>query len=171
MSYKSSNLNSYMYQRTDLFPQDPTCSSVHGSLTGVERIIKSLHSFCRRTTEIVKWNRIVRNVLLSAGQRHILTSALCISALIFITLLTDLLHTKSVGLASASRTSEATIQSSKSPVRTHKHTLTPRSNQPAQNKPIKVLKVFRTTTHCLQPCPPWSLHMCSLKRWKCSDVS
>ncbi len=55
---------------------------------------------------------------------HILTSALSISATIFKALLALFLHTNSMGLVSASHTSEATIQSSRSPERTHKHTHT-----------------------------------------------
>lgn len=52
---------------------------------------------------------------------HILTSALSIPATIFIVLLAPLLHTKSMGLVSASHTSEATTQSSRSPADKHTH--------------------------------------------------
>lgn len=54
---------------------------------------------------------------------HVLTSALSISATIFIAILAPLLHTNSMGLVSASHTSEATIQSSRSPGQPCKHTL------------------------------------------------
>lgn len=72
-----------------------------------------------------------RYVLQPQRNSSILTSALSIPATIFIALLAALLHTKSLGLVSASHTSEATIHSSRSPAQTHEHKLPLRCRQPA----------------------------------------
>lgn len=96
--------------------------------------------------------------MLGKRNNHSLTSALSISATIFIALLALLLHTKSMGLVSASHTSEATIQSSRSPGRTQKHTLKLRRHKPtcsAYNKSIKILtsKTFQAHYSLLNAMP------------------
>lgn len=71
----------------------------------------------RRKRETEMWRKCIYHMLRDS---HVLTSALCSSATIFIALLAALLHTKSMGLVSASHISEATIQSRSSPGQTHK---------------------------------------------------
>ncbi len=135
-----------MCQPTDLFLQDATWSSVQGSWTGVERVVEPLQPLCRggdmeesgdrgRTNRWTSERQTDGRLQVTTDrqedylqqekerQNQILTSALSISATIFMALLAPLLHTNSMGLVSASHTSEATIQSSRSPGRTHKHTL------------------------------------------------
>lgn len=78
--------------------------------------------------ETKMWRKCIYPLL---GDSYVLTSALCISATTFIALLAALLHTKSMGLVSASHITEATIQSSSSPGQTHKQVN-------LFNKPIKI---------------------------------
>lgn len=75
---------------------------------------------------------------------HILTSALSISATIFIALLAPLLHTNSMGLVSASHTSEATIQSSRSPGQQCNQTVKPRRHRPARSACDKCVSVLNS---------------------------
>lgn len=142
--------DSYMCQHTDLFSQDAAWSSVQGSWTGVEKVVEPIQSLCKGGNMDVTGDRSCINVDYSKTdwrgtsgnnrqtggfkyrkREKFLTSALSISATIFIALLAPLLHTNFMGLVSACHTSEATIQSSSSPGQTHKHTLKLRRHKPA----------------------------------------
>lgn len=108
-----------LFSWCDLFPQDATWSSVQGSWTGVGRVAEPLQSL----------------------------SALSTSATIFIALLALLLHTNSMGLVSASHTSEATIQSSRSLLKAmpcsaapKESTFVPLRHVPGGNRPVSTVE-------------------------------